>query len=67
MRSCKLRPRRSTDQAITMSNRRWVAFRQSASKAGRLSRPFAPLIPWSLYTLTISQPIRDATSRSSRS
>ena len=33
------------------------------SDAGRLSRPFAPLIPF----LTISQPMRDATPRSSRS
>jgi len=41
MRSYRLRPRRSTDQAIiTMSNSRRAAARQSASNAGRLSRPF---------------------------
>ena len=34
-RSCRLRPSRSTDQAMTASNSRRVAARQSAAKAGR--------------------------------
>jgi hypothetical protein len=43
--SCRLRPRRSTDQAMTTSNWRLVASRHIASNAGRLSRPLAPLMP----------------------
>ena len=43
----RLRPSRSTDHAMTKSNWRLVASRQSASKAGRSSRALAPLIPWS--------------------
>ena len=42
------RPSRSTDQAMITSKRRWVASRHIASNAGRLSRPLAPLTPWSL-------------------
>jgi hypothetical protein len=44
-KSCRLRPSRSTDQAMITSKCRFVASRHSASKAGRLSRPFAPLMP----------------------
>jgi hypothetical protein len=44
-RSCKLRPRRSTDQAITTSNCRALASRCRASNCGRFSRPLAPLMP----------------------
>jgi hypothetical protein len=47
-RSCRRRPNLSTLQAMTTSNSRRVAARHSASKAGRLSRPLAPLMPWSL-------------------
>jgi hypothetical protein len=36
---------RSTDHAITISNLRCAASRHSRSKAGRLSRPLAPLTP----------------------
>ena len=43
-RSCRLRPSRSTDHAITMSNCRLAASRHSRSNAGRLSRPLAPHI-----------------------
>ena len=39
-RSCRLRPSRSTDQAITMSNWRLVASRQSASNAGACRGPW---------------------------
>jgi hypothetical protein len=46
-KSWKLRPSRSTDQALTMSNSRRVASRHSLSNAGRLSRPLVPLMPWS--------------------
>jgi len=46
--SCRLRPRRSTDQAMTTSNWRRKASRSIALYAGRLSRPLAPLMPWSL-------------------
>jgi hypothetical protein len=35
-------------QPMTMSNSRRAASRHNLSKAGRLSRPLAPLIPWSL-------------------
>src|SRR6516225_2380959 len=39
-KSCRLRPNRSTDHAMTMSNSRRAASRHSLSNAGRLSRPF---------------------------
>jgi hypothetical protein len=45
--ACRLRPNRSTDHAMTMSNSRRAASRHSLSNAGRLSRPLAPLMPWS--------------------
>ena len=35
---------------------RRVASLSNRSNAGRLSRPLAPLMPWSTYSLTISQP-----------
>lgn len=41
-KSCKLRPSRSTDQAMTMSNPRRAASLQSPSNSGRLSRPPVP-------------------------
>jgi len=41
-------PSRSTDQAMTTSNCRRIPSRCRASKDGRLSRPLAPLMPWSL-------------------
>ena len=39
----------------------------SLSRPGRLSRPLAPLMPWSLKTATTCQPWRLATACSSRS
>jgi hypothetical protein len=44
-RKTGLRPSRSTDQAMTMSNSRIAASRHSLSNAGRLSRALVPLMP----------------------
>jgi hypothetical protein len=45
-KSCRLRPSRSTLQAITTLNCRRAASQWSASNAGLFSRPLAPLMPW---------------------
>ena len=55
-RSCKDRPRRSTDQAATTSNSRRAIPLHRRSNAGRLSRCLEPLIPSSANVATTSQP-----------
>src|SRR5262245_3414607 len=63
-RSRRLRPRRSTAQAISMSNLRLLASFSMASSPGRLSRPFAPEMPSSRYTSTTVHSRSLATLRS---
>ena len=53
-KSCRLRPNRSTDHAMTMSNSRRAASRHSLSNAGRLSRQSRP------YSITSSARVRSA-------
>ena len=44
-RSCRLRPSRSTDQAMTISNCALGGIVAQRIERGRLSRPLAPLMP----------------------
>jgi hypothetical protein len=55
-RSCSDRPSLSTDHAATKSILRRVTALQSRSKAGRLSRPLAPLTPLSTNSSTTRHP-----------
>ena len=66
-RSIRDRPSRSTLQAATISNSFRATAWSSLLRPGRLSRPLAPLMPWSLKTATTCQPWRSATACSSLS
>ncbi len=58
-------PQSVTLHAAIRSNFLRVASFNSASRPGRFSRPLAPEIPSSLYTLTTFQPLYSATAFSS--